>query len=99
MVLKSDIEKDVRTLMESLRGNYPIPSSKEIILPVIKVMLVVYVMHVVAIISSLIIYEKNLVAWGDYMADVIVWNIDCYGVDNDIWKSRHADVYPKRSSG
>lgn len=68
MVLKSDIEKDVRDLLESLRGDYRIPDSKEIIFPVVKVMLVVYVMHVVAIISSLLIYEKNI-----WLPGVVIW--------------------------
>jgi len=75
MVLKSDIEKDVRDLMESLRGDYRIPDSKEIIFPVIKVMLVVYVMHVVAIISSLLIYEKNI-----WLPGVIMWLVLSCGI-------------------
>lgn len=70
MVLKSDVEKDVEILMASLKKDYQIPTSWEIILPVIKAMLVVYVMHFIAIISALIVYNKNI-----WFPGVIMWMI------------------------
>lgn len=75
MVLKSDIEKDVRVLMASLNKDYQIPTSGEIILPVIKAMSIVYVMHVVAIISSSAIYKQNISLPG-----VAIWLILSCGI-------------------
>ena len=70
MVLKSDIERDVKILMESLKKDYQIPTSWEIILPIVKVMLVVYVMHFIAITSALIFYNKNI-----WFPGVAMWMI------------------------
>lgn len=60
MVLKSEIEKDIRHLMMSLEDDYRIPSSGEIMLPVIKVLSVAYFMHVVAIIANEFYYNDDV---------------------------------------
>lgn len=60
MVLKSEIEKDAKNLMASLRTDYRIPTSGEIISPVIKVMSVVYFMHIAAIIANEFFHKDDV---------------------------------------
>jgi hypothetical protein len=57
MILKSDIEADAKSIIEALKGDYIIPTSGQIVWPVIKVMSVVYLMHLVAYLISDIIYH------------------------------------------
>lgn len=68
MVLKSEIEKDVQHLVTSLKDDYRIPSSGEIIFPVIKVLSVVYFMHVVAIIANEFYYDEDI-----WFPGVVMW--------------------------
>lgn len=59
MVKRSDIENDVKMLMQSFKNDYRIPTSGEIISPIIKLMSVVYMMHVVVITVGLIVCDKK----------------------------------------
>lgn len=60
MVLKSEVENDAKNIMESLDADYRIPTSSEIILPIIKVMSVVYLMHALAVIVNEFIYKDDV---------------------------------------
>lgn len=60
MVKRSDIENDVKMLMQSFKNDYRIPTSGEIIFPIIKLMSVVYMMHVVVITVGLIVCDKKI---------------------------------------
>lgn len=60
MVKRSDIENDVKMLMQSFKNDYRIPSSGEIISPIIKLMSVVYMMHFVVITVGLIVCDKKI---------------------------------------
>ncbi|KAA5922103.1 hypothetical protein F3I27_20420 [Pantoea sp. Bo_2] len=60
MVLKSEVENDAKIIMESLEADYRIPTSSEIILPLIKVMSVVYLMHVLAVIVNEFVYKDDV---------------------------------------
>ncbi|HAG3417251.1 TPA: hypothetical protein G8034_004327 [Salmonella enterica] len=60
MVKRSDIENDVKMLMQSFKNDYRIPTSGEIISPIIKLMSVVYMMHVVVITVGLIVCDKKI---------------------------------------
>lgn len=75
MVLKSDIENDAKKIMDSLKKDYRIPSSGEIILPVIKVMTIVYVMHVIAILGNEFVYKKDI-----WLPGMIMWLILSCGI-------------------
>lgn len=68
MVLKSEIEKDVQLLMTSLEGDYRIPSSSEVIFPVIKALSVVYFMHIVAVVVNKFYYDDDIWLFG-----VVLW--------------------------
>lgn len=60
MVKRSDIENDVKMLMQSFKNDYRIPTSGEIISPIIKLMSVVYMMHFVVITAGLIVCDKKI---------------------------------------
>lgn len=60
MVLKSEVENDAKIIMESMEADYKIPTSSEIILPLIKVMSVVYLMHVLAVIVNEFVYKDDV---------------------------------------
>ncbi|MDL4915019.1 MULTISPECIES: hypothetical protein [Enterobacterales] len=60
MVKRSDIENDVKMLMQSFKNDYRIPTSGEIISPIIKLMSVVYMMHFVVITVGLIVCDKKI---------------------------------------
>lgn len=53
---KSDVERDAFELMSSLKDDYEIPSSWSVVLPVIKIMLPVYIMHLLASIVNGMVY-------------------------------------------
>lgn len=68
MVLKSEIENDAKIIMESLEADYRIPTSSEIMLPIIKVMSVIYLMHILAIVVNEFIYKDNV-----WLLGIIMW--------------------------
>lgn len=75
MVLKSDIENDAKKIMDSLKKDYRIPTSGEIVFPVIKIMSIVYVMHVMAISVNEFVYNKNM-----WFPGVIMWLVLSCGI-------------------
>lgn len=53
---KSDVERDAFELMSSLKDDYEIPSSWSVVLPVLKIMLPVYIMHLLASALNGVVY-------------------------------------------
>lgn len=74
MILKSDIEKDARNIIESLKGDYSIPTSSHIITPVIKSMSVVYFMHFLAYASNDFFYNEVGI---DFVGQAACFFISC----------------------
>lgn len=68
MVKRSDIENDVKMLIQSFKNDYRIPTSGEIIFPIIKLMSVVYMMHVVVITVGLNVCDKNI-----WLPGIVMW--------------------------
>lgn len=68
MVKRSDIENDVEMLMQSFKNDYRIPTSREIIFPIIKLMSVVYMMHIVVITVGLIVCDKSI-----WIPGIVMW--------------------------
>ncbi|EBP3773442.1 hypothetical protein ACDQ64_003929 [Salmonella enterica] len=75
MVKRSDIENDVKMLMQSFKNDYRIPTSGEIISPIIKLMSVVYMMHVVVITVGLIVCDKKI-----WFPGIAMWLVLSCGV-------------------
>ncbi|MEZ6878352.1 hypothetical protein [Enterobacter sp. KBR-315C3_2022] len=75
MVLKSDIENDANKIIDSLKKDYRIPTSGEIIFPVIKVMSIVYAMHIIAIFGNEFVYKKDI-----WFPGVIMWLVLSCGI-------------------
>ncbi|MEQ4763429.1 hypothetical protein [Klebsiella aerogenes] len=75
MVKRSDIENDVKMLMQSFKNDCRIPTSGEIISPIIKLMSVVYMMHVVVITVGLIVCDKKI-----WFPGVAMWLVLSCGI-------------------
>jgi|GEM_PF-2820459 hypothetical protein len=75
MVKRSDIENDVKMLMQSFKNDYHIPTDREIISPIIKLMSVVYMMHVVVITVGLIVCDKKI-----WFPGIVMWLVLSCGI-------------------
>jgi len=58
MIRKSEVEADVKYIFDSLTGDYIIPTSWQIFKPVIRVMIVVYLMHFFTYVANDIFYHQ-----------------------------------------
>lgn len=74
MILKSDIEKDAKNIIGSLQGDYAIPTSGQIITPIIKVMSVIYLMHLFAYAANDLFYNEVGV---DFVGQMACFFISC----------------------
>ncbi|MDV1123185.1 hypothetical protein RZR41_24560 [Raoultella ornithinolytica] len=74
MILKSDIEKDARNIIESLQGDYVIPTSSQIITPIIKPMSIIYFMHLLAYAANDFFYNEVRI---DFLGQTTYFFISC----------------------